>query len=235
MKIVLLLCVFTVFMGCEGKQSKPKNTGVTPSVVIRNSNKKKKDTTKIPKRQYPLLTNDNMLAFFSEYDKQHKDDKVRISTVFGDIDILLYKQTRYHRANFIFLTTQGYFDDTQFYRIVNNFVIQGGNSDEHRILKRRKQIGKYLLPKDVRHGFKHHRGVVSMPSSDIDNPHKLASPYQFFIVQSPKGAYHLDSNYTIFGKVIKGMDVVDIIASQKTDQSDWPLKNIYIKSVKIIK
>ena len=49
-----------------------------------------------------------------------------------------------------------------------------------------EKIGKYLLPKDTNRGFKHDRGTISMPSSDIENPHKLASPYQFFIVQQKR-------------------------------------------------
>ena len=73
-----------------------------------------------------------------------------------------------------------------------------------------------------------------MPSSEIENPHKLASPYEFFIVNQSPGAYHLDGNYTVFGKVIRGMDTVDKIASTPTDNLDWPLQNIYIKKVEII-
>jgi peptidyl-prolyl cis-trans isomerase A (cyclophilin A) len=73
-----------------------------------------------------------------------------------------------------------------------------------------------------------------MPSSDIENPHKLASPYQFFIVQQRDGAYHLDGDYTIFGAVISGMKVVDEIAKQKTDKANWPLNNVYIKKVEIL-
>jgi peptidyl-prolyl cis-trans isomerase A (cyclophilin A) len=73
-----------------------------------------------------------------------------------------------------------------------------------------------------------------MPSSDIDNPYKLASPFEFFIVQKKDGAKHLDGEYTIFGKVISGMEVVDRIASSPTDNIDWPLNNIYINKVEII-
>uniref|UniRef100_UPI00404AC5B9 peptidylprolyl isomerase n=1 Tax=Gelidibacter sp. TaxID=2018083 RepID=UPI00404AC5B9 len=87
---------------------------------------------------------------------------------------------------------------------------------------------------NTRHGFKHDKGVLSMPSSEIENPYKMASPYEFFIVQQPGGAKHLDGDYTIFGKVIAGLDVVDTIAAQKTDGSEWPLHNIYIKKVEII-
>ena len=66
--------------------------------------------------------------------------------------------------------------------VVPNFIIQGGSSDGMNIAKRRKKIGRYLLPPDTKRGYTHKRGAVSMPSSEIENPYKLASPYQFFIV-----------------------------------------------------
>ena len=68
-----------------------------------------------------------------------------------------------------------------------------------------------------------------MPSSDIENPYKLASPYEFFIVQSKNGAYHLDKDYTPFGKVIRGISVVDKINSLETDKREWPFENVKIK------
>ncbi|MGB2116775.1 MAG: peptidylprolyl isomerase [Flavobacteriaceae bacterium] len=181
-----------------------------------------------------FLTNENAMFFLADYAQKHKDNKVRIETRFGNIDLLLFNETKYHRANFIYLTQLNYFDNTQFFRVVPNFIIQGGNSDDIKITKKRSKIGRYLLPNDTKRGFKHHRGVVSMPSSDVENPHKMASPYQFFIVQKKNGAYHLDGDYTIFGKVIKGMDVVDKIAEQETDSGEWPLVNIYMNKVYVI-
>lgn len=157
-----------------------------------------------------------------------------MTTDFGEIDILLFDKTKFHRANFIFLTKQNYFSDTQFYRVINNFMVQAGNSDDKKTARKRKKIGKYLLPTDTKRGYKHDRGVISMPSSEIDNPHKLASPFEFFIVQQHGGSHFLDGDYTIFGKVIKGMVVIDKIAAVDTDNADWPLHNIYIKKVEII-
>ncbi len=156
------------------------------------------------------------------------ENKVRISTRFGNIDIKLFENTPYHRANFIYLTKKGYFNNTTFHRVVPDFIIQGGNSDRYETSKKRNEIGKYLLPPDTNKGHKHHRGVISMPSSEIENPHKLASPYEFFIVQQNPGAYHLDGSYTAFGKVIVGMEVVDKINKQRTDKRETPLTNVFI-------
>ena len=175
-----------------------------------------------------VLDDKNAIPFFFNYEKNNPEDKVRISTRFGNIDIKLFKNTPYHRANFIYLTKKGYFKNTTFHRVVPDFIIQGGNSDRYETAKKRGKIGKYLLPPDTKKGYKHHRGVVSMPSSEIENPYKLASPYEFFIVQQDPGAYHLDGNYTIFGKVISGMDVVDKINKQRIDSRETPLTNVFM-------
>ena len=191
----------------------------------------KKVIKSIPKKEEKIFNfNDkNAIPFFFEYEKNNKENKIRIETKYGDIDIELFNETPYHRANFIYLTKKKYFDGTSFHRVVKDFIIQGGNSDSYEISKRRRNIGRYLLPPDSNKGFKHHRGILSIPSSDIDNPYKLASPYEFFIVQSKNGAYHLDKNYTPFGKVIRGMDIVDIISNLETDKREWPIENIKIK------
>lgn len=176
-----------------------------------------------------LLNDQNAIPFFFDYQKQNLEDKVRITTRFGNIDLQLFKNTPYHRANFIYLTKKGYFNGTTFHRVVPGFIIQGGNSDRMETAKKRAEIGKYLLPPDTRKGYKHHRGVISMPSSEIENPHKLASPYEFFIVQQAPGAYHLDGSYTVFGKVIAGMEVVDEINKQRIDNREAPLTNVIME------
>ena len=180
------------------------------------------------------LTDENVINFLFEYEKNNKENRVKIYTNYGNIEILLFSNTPYHRSNFIYLTKKNYFEGTQFYRVVNDFVIQAGNSDNRKISSKRQRIGKYLLPNDFNKGHTHKRGMVSMPSSSIDNPYKMASPYEFFIVQKKDGAHHLDGNYTIFGTVIKGMEVVDIIANLPTDERDWPLNNVYINRVEIV-
>tara|TARA_B100002051_G_C16598680_1_gene566794 strand:+ start:149 stop:841 length:693 start_codon:yes stop_codon:yes gene_type:complete len=194
----------------------------------------KKDTLEeVKEENYKklYLDNNNAIPFLYEYGKKNPENKVRIITKYGNIDILLYENTEYHRANFIYLTKINYFENSMFHRVVKGFIIQGGNSDNINISKKRKKIGRYLLPPDVNKGHNHNRGVISMPSSENENPHKMASPYEFFIVQQSPGAYHLDGSYTAFGEVISGMNVVDKINTQPTDKKEMPLENIYFKTV----
>ncbi len=179
------------------------------------------------KKEEPfVLTEEDAIPFFFKYAQENSENKVRVTTRFGSFDIELYDRTPYHRANFIYLTRKKYFNGTYFHRVVPDFIIQGGSSDKMSTGRKRREIGKYLLPPDTEKGYKHHRGVVSMPSSEIDNPYKLASPYEFFIVTKKGGAHHLDGGYTAFGKVIRGMDVVDEICGQPTDDGEWPIRNV---------
>lgn len=233
MRIVILLCVFVLVLSCEDRKSSKKKDDNLSETKTDIKELKPKPIPEI-KREFPKLNKKNAMEFFLEYEKNNKEDKVRITTDFGTIDILLFNETKFHRANFIFLTKQKYFNDTQFYRVIDNFIVQAGNSDDQKTARKRTNIGRYLLPTDTKRGYKHDRGVISMPSGEIDNPHKLASPFEFFIVQQKGGAHFLNGDYTIFGKVIKGMDVIDEIAAVDTDDGDWPMRNIFIRSVEII-
>lgn len=198
--------------------------------------KKEKEKEKEEKKDDFVLTEDNAVDFFFDYQKDLEVDKVKITTRLGSFTIQLYDNVPYHKANFIYLTRKGYFDETQFHRVVKDFIIQGGNSDDRKTGRKRSEIGRYLLPPDTRKGHRHHRGTISMPSSEKeDNPHMLASPYEFFIVVTDPGSYHLDGDYTPFGRVIEGMDVVDKINSVRTgEQGDWPLTNIYIQKAEVV-
>ncbi|MBE9490141.1 MAG: peptidylprolyl isomerase [Bacteroidetes bacterium] len=234
MRLIFIFCVFLLFLNCEDTQSKKKSESKNLPPKVTQEQLIKNDSAKELEREFPVLTSKNAMDFFLEYEKHNKENKVRLTTDFGEIDILLFDKTKFHRANFIFLTKQHYFNNTQFYRVINNFMVQAGNSDDKKTARKRSKIGKYLLPTDTKRGYKHDRGVISMPSSDIDNPYKLASPFEFFIVQQHGGSHFLDGDYTIFGKVIKGMEVIDKIAAVETDDADWPLQNIYIKKAEII-
>ena len=231
-RITSIALIFLI--GCK-EESKPTVT-IADKELKEKSIDSVKASEKIEKKEEKAfkLTDKNVIPYFNAYADTLTPTKVRITTKYGDIDIQLFKKTPYHWANFIYLTRNNYFDGTYFHRSVPKFVIQGGNSDKMSTSYKRRDIGKYLLPPDTRKGFKHHRGIVSMPSSDdVSNPHKLASPFEFFIVTQSPGAYHLDGDYTAFGKVIRGMDVVDRINAIPIDAGEWPEENIPM-TVKIL-
>tara|TARA_R110002051_G_scaffold5108_2_gene27354 strand:+ start:22064 stop:22780 length:717 start_codon:yes stop_codon:yes gene_type:complete len=213
------------------KKSESITTVETP---VEDSTNLIENTPEIVKEDTFELTEENAIDFFFNYEKTLKSNKVKITTNLGSFTVELYDNVPYHRANFIYLAQKKYFDYTQFHRVVKNFIIQGGNSDDHKTGKKRADIGRYLLPPDTRKGHKHHRGTISMPSSEMDNPHMLASPFEFFIVVTDPGSYHLDDEYTPFGRVIEGMDVVDKINSQPVEKGDWPMQNIYIEKAEVI-
>ena len=214
-----------MIISCKDISKKEKVTIEPKKKIIQKVEKKtKKDF---------VLDDKNAIPFLFEYGNKNKENKVRITTSYGNIDVELFKDTPYHRANFIYLIKKKYFQGEYFHRVVKDFIIQGGNSDNISTSKKRRKIGRYLLPPDTKKGYKHHRGIISMPSSEIENPYKLASPFEFFIVKKIDGAYHLDNNYTAFGRVIKGMDVVDKISDLETDKREWPLDNVRF-SIEII-
>lgn len=176
----------------------------------------------------PLITQEELIPFLTEYGKENPENRVRIITRLGDIEVLLYNDTPLHRANFIYLVKLGYFDNTFFHRVSKDFVIQGGNSDNPDTPRKRTKIGSYLIPAEFEAGHRHTRGAFSAAKYAEQNVSKASSPYEFFIVQSERGAHHLDNDHTVFGRVTKGMDVVDEIAKQEVGEGDWPNLNIYI-------
>lgn len=172
--IILLLILTVSCNNTSKKQEKSQETKIKKDTVT-------VDSSKITKKEAEFkLTEENAIPFFFEYNKTLTENKVKITTNLGSFTLELFENVPYHRANFIYLTKKGYFNDTYFHRVVKNFIIQGGNADNIKTAKKRGEIGRYLLPPDTKKGHKHHRGVISMPSSENDNPHKLASPYEFF-------------------------------------------------------
>lgn len=227
--IKIWLLPFVLAVVISGCKDNPKKINPKEATVQKQVDSVKAKSVEAEQKAEPFkLTEENAIDFFFDYQQDLKADKVKITTRFGSFVVELYDNVPYHKANFIYLTRKGYFKDTQFHRVVKDFIIQGGNSDDARTGKKRSDIGRYLLPPDTRKGYKHHRGTISMPSSEINNPHMLASPFEFFIVVTDPGAYHLDGDFTPFGRVIEGMDVVDNINSQPIGKGDWPVQNTYI-------
>jgi hypothetical protein len=92
----------------------------------------------------------------------------------------------------------------------------------------RSTLGKYTIPAEIKYG--HNRGALAAAKEYRANPDDRSSSYEFYIVQSSGGANHLNPNYTVFGRVTSGMEVVDKIAKLETDGSEWPYSNVFIEA-----
>lgn len=118
------------------------------------------------------------------------DETVVISTCFGDIKLKLYKDTPQHSENFLKLAKQGFFDSTLFHRVIEGFMIQGGDPDS-KGAKPSVELGNggpgYDIPAEILPNHMHKRGVLAAArESDDVNPKRLSSGSQFYIVQGKK-------------------------------------------------
>ena len=123
--MIRLLLILIIFCSCETKKNKSivKKTDLK---TIYESKVKQIDT-------FIKLNEKNAIPYLFDYSQKNLENKVRLNTEYGNIDILLYENTNIHRSNFIFLTKKKYFNGTIFHRVVPNFIIQGGNSDNSKV------------------------------------------------------------------------------------------------------
>jgi cyclophilin family peptidyl-prolyl cis-trans isomerase len=166
-----------------------------------------------------------------------KQVKFVIHTEFGDMKGVLYNETPKHRDNFVKLVKSGFYDGLLFHRVIMGFMIQGGDP-QSKNAKPGQQLGNggpgYTIPAEFNADLKHKRGALAAARlGDQGNPTKASSGSQFYIVQPEKGAHFLDMNYTVYGEITEGFDVIDKIASAPKDQSDRPLKDIKM-AIKIL-
>jgi peptidyl-prolyl cis-trans isomerase B (cyclophilin B) len=144
----------------------------------------------------------------------------RIETRLGEILFVLYDQTPRHKASFIKLATTHYWDSLTFNRVIRNFVAQGGCPDTPAGFSG----SPYLLAPEFNDSLRHVYGAVG--AGRDDNPGQLSAGCQFYIVANKQGLPKLDNHYTVYGKVIRGMDVVEAIVSVPTDSTNQPLRPI---------
>ncbi|MFK7809324.1 MAG: peptidylprolyl isomerase [Saprospiraceae bacterium] len=189
---------------------------------------------------------------------------VEMETTFGNMTILLYNETPGHRDNFLKLVEKGFYDDLLFHRVINGFMVQGGDP-ESKDAPAKKRLGSggpgYQIPAEFVDSLVHVKGALA--AARTSNPQKKSSGSQFYIVHGKPlsakqldlvearkdlhyseeqrnifttqgGAPHLDKEYTVFGQVIEGLDVLDKIATTKTAPGDRPVQDIKMK-IKAIK
>ena len=183
-----------------------------------------------------------------------KGEIVVISTNYGDMKVKLYDETPLHKENFLNLVQEGFYDSLVFHRVIKGFMIQGGNPKTSQKVGVEKASEGELIPAEFRPNLFHKKGALAAArTGDPVNPEKKSSGSQFYIVQGKVmndnqlalaekrggitipdeqkevyktigGTPHLDQNYTVFGEVIEGLNVIDKIASVKTKKpGDVPI------------
>ena len=130
--------------------------------------------------------------------------------------------------NFVSLIKEDFFKGIIFHRVISGFMIQGGDPTGTGMGGSKKEIKGEFLANGVVNNLKHERGVLSMARTN--DPNSASS--QFFIMH--QDASYLDGQYAAFGKITKGIEVVDEIASVKTDRMDKPLVDQAIKTIQLI-
>lgn len=202
----------------------------------------------------------SLLLLLSTTAVMAKNRKVKVITPYGTMTILLYDRTPQHRDNFIKLAKAHFYDSILFHRVINTFMIQGGDPNSKHA-QPGAALGEgengYTIPAELQLDLFHQKGALA--AARDDNPAKASSGCQFYIVQGKKwtdeeldrleknrlgrkipldqrevyktigGTPQLDQNYTIFGKVIAGMEVIDKIAALQTDGNDRPLTDVPMK------
>lgn len=129
--------------------------------------------------------------------------------------------------NFKKLVKEEFYDGTVFHRVIENFMIQTGesaNGEEADMIR-----GEFAL-NGIKNDLKHERGVISM--ARYNDPYYNTASSQFFIVH--KTSPHLDGSYAAFGRVLEGMDVVDEIATVKTNDNDRPVKKVKVETISFV-
>ena len=206
----------------------------------------------VPGPDLATLTDSTAPAALLAYGRQYPGSEVLIKTRLGNIRVKLYDDTPVHKANFLLLARKGVFDETMFNRVVKGFAVQGGQTYGARTIR----LKRYRLPPEIRPAHFHHRGALGMARYDDEkNPGRLSSNTDFYFVVGEKlapsqsqatcqrkltpaqtqayatagGVPSLDGQYTVFGEVIAGQEVVDRISNQPVESDKWPARDIRMK------
>lgn len=160
-----------------------------------------------------------------------------IVTNLGTIKVKLYSKTPKHRANFEKLAISGYFDSLLFHRVIDGFMIQGGDpyTRDTSMVEKYGQGGPgYTIPAEFVPEYKHIKGALAAARrGDQANPAKESSGSQFYIVQNEETCAQLDGAYTVFGQTVDGFNVIDKIAAVATDRRNRPVTDVRIITIKV--
>ena len=233
MKIRLLIVfIILVALGCTKTNKEPIKQ--EPAPATKSVEQKPSSTFTKQKKETTTINRKNTVAFLNTYGQENKETLVLFKTRLGNLKVRLYQDTPLHRASFIFLAKQGYFNTVAVHRIVEDFVVQGGNSENPKTRRMRKRFDSYFVPAEFRSERNHKYGALAAARNWENNPTKRSTPFEFYFVVDKKGAYHLDGEHTVYGEVISGFDVLDKMSVEEVDQQEWPKNDIFFE-VEVLK
>ena len=167
---------------------------------------------------------------------QNAEPEFDILTTHGTMRVTLYSKTPKHRDNFSKLVADHYYDGVRFHRIIEGFMIQAGDPysrDTSKINMWGQGGPDYTVPAEFVPEYVHKKGALAAArKGDMANPKKASSGSQFYIVHDPNSCSHLDGQYSVFGEVTEGLDVIDKIATVPVDRMDRPFEDVMIITVK---
>ncbi len=168
--------------------------------------------------------------------KRIEEPEFDIITSKGTMRVKLYSKTPKHRDNFVKLVKEKYYDGVRFHRVIEGFMIQTGDPysrDTAKIDLWGQGGPDYTVPAEFVNEYWHKKGALAAARrGDMANPTKASSGSQFYIVHDENACLHLDGQYSIFGEVIEGLDVIDRIATVDTDRYDRPYEDVFITEIK---
>ena len=167
--------------------------------------------------------------------KQIQEPMIDIYTSKGKMRIKLYNKTPKHRDNFVKLVNEKYYDGVRFHRVIEGFMIQTGDPysrDTAKIDLWGQGGPDYTVPAEFVNEYWHKTGALAAARrGDMANPTKASSGSQFYIVHDENACLHLDGQYSIFGEVVEGLEIIDRIATVDTDPYDRPLEDVFIDRI----
>ena len=159
-----------------------------------------------------------------------------IVTSQGTFRVKLYRDTPKHRNNFARLALSHFYDGVLFHRVISGFVIQGGDPytrDTSRVDEWGEGGPGYNIDAEILPEHTHKKGALAAARrGDLANPLKESSGSQFYVVVNPENCKHLDGEYTVFGEVVGGLNVIDRIARIQTDRYDRPVRPVKIMRIR---
>lgn len=180
--------------------------------------------------------NDSTKTAIEMENKRIEEPVFEIRTTHGTMKVKLYSKTPKHRDNFAKLVSENYYDGIRFHRVIEGFMIQTGDPysrDTAKINAWGTGGPDYTIPAEFVNEYWHKKGALAAArKGDLANPTKASSGSQFYIVHDENACLHLDGQYTIFGEVIEGLEVIDRIAEVATDPYDRPYEDVMINSIR---